>query len=640
MDLGSHWLRFRTALTQRGVTPLVMLLGLGGGSLLLLFACASQFGRTERVPLTDNARHSASDFRAAQTVWKSAGLDAAQFSGGVILVPADRAAEYRRAWQPANAAVERSRWADVWQSANDRLGQFSGSRERDAAREISRAQVISRLLEELPDIAAADVVWDESSSITGWRSTERARATVYLRAKTGRVIGPDVVDAVRRAVAGSKANLAVADVTVMDQTRMVTYDGAAAAGQSQAMQLAAHFRSRMESALDYIPGVRVQVHVNAAPADSRAPIPVAIAVAVPEQSIRHLAGLDAADSLNDSGSALAQRRREVFRAVEAHLHKSIRDQARSLLPAGLELSANPPALVETIPSPPVPHPTVSSPAVAHAAAAAHIGLWIQQNILPLTAVLCACGALWMLRPRVVRPAVEDSPPVDRPATAQPASAGSTDSSLPNMPAPSRRAADVPHALGMVMQELSAVPPATDDEATGADLCARTDSDRSPRQLPPETLAHDALRTALSKLERRTQPVPVAPVPSAIREPSQGVAPPTVIAARVPISTRASQPAQDLEDLVREDADIVRTIVQQVDALIWSKALFGASETLQNRILLHLPASDSVILQRELRTNRPLRLRDIDAAQATVRDVWARLRQELPVGPPSPVRSAA
>src|SRR5690606_5559049 len=53
----------------------------------------------------------------------------------------------------------------------------------------------------------------------------KARATVYLMPRAGRVLTLEVIRSVRLAVAGSKKNLDPADVAVMDLARQVTYDG-------------------------------------------------------------------------------------------------------------------------------------------------------------------------------------------------------------------------------------------------------------------------------------------------------------------------------------------------------------------------------------------------------------------------------
>ncbi len=664
MEISSSWMRIlRGGLAGRGMTPLTLLLLIGGGSAVLMLVCASRLQRTERVPLSEGVRFSASDFRTAQAQWQTAGLTEAQFSGGAILVPAEHQAAYRQSWQPPGEAANRSRWADAWQSANQRLSQFSGAREREAARDISRAQTVSHLLEQLPDIAAADVVWDETEA-TGWRTPERARATVYLQARPGRTISPDVIDAVRRAVSGSKANLSPADVTVMDQTRMLTYDGSGtSAAQSQVVQLAAMYRSRLESALEHIPGVRVQVHANAAPSETTDATPVALAVSIPEESLRTLARLDGETPL-PANSPAAQRRREVFRTVEQHIHQSIRDKAALLIPPGLTLAAASQVAIETIPAQPAPTPPVRTKPMA---VAGWMG-WLEGNLLPLTALLCGAGAVWMLRPGVSQPEIpadsDASPPAaERPtgidsheASDHPAANPRTASSTNRIREPSGHSSTVD--LSDVSEAVTALQAAAARRKPPVSASAENPfpehatPDRSPvieaASAPPATPieatpTHDALRDALSKLAQRTSSTAAeAPLPPQVASHAhRPESVPTVVAGRIgpapaPPSSRCSERELDLEDLSHESPDLVQEIVRRVDVLVWSRALFGASAAVQSRILPHLSASDAQRLTRELRTNRPLRLREIDAAQETVRETWWHLRQELPVDSASPV----
>jgi hypothetical protein len=179
---------------------------------------------------------------------------------GQLVVPPGRVAE-AKAWL-GELSDSTTTWADEWEKSNAQLGQFSGSRERDAAREITRARMIGRLLRQMPGIAQADVIWDEEES-SGWRQPQRTRCTVYLRPKSGFEITPDVARSVRQAVAGSKKNLAPADIVVMDLDRMTSFD-AVPAGVDEALRSAAErqvaeFRREIESALHDCPGVRVNV---------------------------------------------------------------------------------------------------------------------------------------------------------------------------------------------------------------------------------------------------------------------------------------------------------------------------------------------------------------------------------------------
>lgn len=189
--------------------------------------------------------------------------DAKPIAGGKLSVPAAKAADAKRFLD--DLASVSTTWADEWEKSNSQLGQFSGHRERDAAKEIARARMIGRLLRQMPGIAQADVVWDEEES-TGWRSPQKTRCTVYLRPKTGFEISSEMAHSVRQAVAGSKKHLAAGDIVVMDLDRMTTFD-AVPTGVDDSMRTliereAVDLRHQLETALQGCPGVRVNVSVN------------------------------------------------------------------------------------------------------------------------------------------------------------------------------------------------------------------------------------------------------------------------------------------------------------------------------------------------------------------------------------------
>lgn len=155
--------------------------------------------------------------------FRAAGLDDCRSSGERLLVPRSQLERYT-AVLSSSATTERETWAGEWERQNQQLTPFSSNRAREANREIARAKLITEMLQKLPDVQQADVVWDEDEQ-AGWRQSPKARATVYLMPRAGRVLTLEVIRSVRLAVAGSKKNLDPADVAVMDLARQVTYDG-------------------------------------------------------------------------------------------------------------------------------------------------------------------------------------------------------------------------------------------------------------------------------------------------------------------------------------------------------------------------------------------------------------------------------
>lgn len=218
-------------------------------------------------PLQPGRTFSPAELRRAERHLRSAGLTDFRSQGQRLLVPALQLAQY----EEAVAALDRQSPPQSQRSGSSVLEALSSARHQEQVREAARAEHLSHLLAQLPEIERAEVLWDEEPRI-GWRSPPRVRATVFLKPRPGRLIGLDTVQAVRTAVAGSKAYLDVADVAVMDLERMVTYGGGSSHGatddQTRLAQWTAICRDRVEQALLGIDGVRIAVLIAAGAAES------------------------------------------------------------------------------------------------------------------------------------------------------------------------------------------------------------------------------------------------------------------------------------------------------------------------------------------------------------------------------------
>ncbi len=199
-----------------------------------------------------------------------AGVSQFEYANGQLEVPAASAENAAAALHSADSTD--LHWADEWEAANAKLGHFSGTRERDAAREIARARQICRMLNQMSGIAHADVVWDDDKSV-GWNREAKSRATVYLKPKPGSEITPEIIRSVRAAVAGSKANLSANDVIVMDLDRRITYEAATdeplrRQQDQQRDERSAIYRRRIEQLLQHVDGIRVGVFIDDVPFQS------------------------------------------------------------------------------------------------------------------------------------------------------------------------------------------------------------------------------------------------------------------------------------------------------------------------------------------------------------------------------------
>lgn len=198
---------------------------------------------------------------------QQAGVTQFEYANGQVQVPK----EFAEAAGTALQSKESSdlHWADEWEAANSKLGHFSGTREREAAREIARARQICRMLNQMTGIAQAEVVWDEDKSV-GWNRESKSRATVYLKPDPGSEITPEIIRSVRSAVAGCKGNLSANDVIVMDLDRRITYEATTdeplkRQQDQQRDERSAIYRRRIEQLLQHVDGIRVGVFIDDVP---------------------------------------------------------------------------------------------------------------------------------------------------------------------------------------------------------------------------------------------------------------------------------------------------------------------------------------------------------------------------------------
>ena len=201
---------------------------------------------------------------------QQAGITQFEYANGQLEVPSGSADNAAAALHSDDSTD--LHWADEWEAANSKLGHFSGTRERDAAREIARARQICRMLNQMSGIAHADVVWDDDKS-AGWNREAKSRATVYLKPQPGSEITPEIIRSVRAAVAGSKANLSANDVIVMDLDRRITYEATTdeplrRQQDQQRDERSAIYRRRIEQLLQHVDGIRVGVFIDDVPFQS------------------------------------------------------------------------------------------------------------------------------------------------------------------------------------------------------------------------------------------------------------------------------------------------------------------------------------------------------------------------------------
>lgn len=607
------------------------------GGIGLVAALAIVIASQRKGELTPLLTIPAAEFRTANRAWQQAGLTGAEYRDGQAFVPCQEVEAYRQALPATKSGSSRggNGWADLWQSASDRLGQFSGAHERQTALDLARAQALSRLLSDLPDVANADVVWDESPA-TGWREPPRVRATVYLKAREGSSIGPQVVDSVRRAVAGSKANLKAEDVVVMDQTSGVVYDGAALDPQlAQAATQSAWLQGRIVSALNHVQGVQVSVDLQQAGAATNAGVRTAsrddgaggalpsaavgtavVSVSVPEGTIRTLAGLNASAAGSDG------RRREVYQSVERHLHASIAERVTRLIPLEWK-SAGPQVFVDTIPSPPAAVVATRQPDLAS------VLPFLKAHSLLLVGIACGVAAAATLASLL------------RGSRSRSMASARSQSAVEPMAKEVRREPVAADANPMAaLMAATAEQSALETETAGASY--ETSEPEQPavvysgrRRNPGRDVLADVLQRITAREEaanRASEAVSPRSVATTSQEVTALAQPkPAAHVNRLTSSMHPSPTPTHIESLVGENVSLLRELASAIEVDTWGHALAGASTALQAQILPHLPPAAANRLTEQLRASRPLRLRDIDTAQTEVLRVWSSLREPAQAG---------
>ncbi|REJ88354.1 MAG: hypothetical protein DWQ34_22460 [Planctomycetota bacterium] len=582
----------------------------------------------------------------------AAGLTEYEVDGSRLLAPEADVDRYDAV--AADEADGPHSWGDTWREANSSLSQFALSRQRKDAGEIARAELLSKLLGELPGIDSAEIVWDEEARI-GWRKPPKVRATVYLKPLEGHLLSPETVEAVRTAVAGSKAHLDPADVAVMDMRSMVTYSGdESLAGGSGGSESAARFtaacRGRVEHALAHITGVRVAVvvtessEVNGSPDDwelpavapnARMELPpldesepgvasptvarheVSVQVSVPQSYFNGLLGQQtagrqiAADQLHAARQEVEQR---VVRDVQQRVTRALDGRLDASSAPVVEVAAyrDPPqpAAVAAVSEPVAAWPWISGVLQQHR--------WSAWVMATLVLGVCLWSAYWLARRLVVR---EVTPPKPLPAGGEEA--------LP------QQTAD-----GEQTQPASSAPEPTPSDA-GASGAASASSDRLAEALASllqepsgkesseeaTTIHETRFEIADHANEGRATAVPHAaesrsPVAGQANQPISDVshaAEPAIGLAgfRLRSSEVPDDAPVDIEEILRCDPARLCRLFQQTSSDTWAAALVGASDAVQEHLSETLPRDDSKRLQQALRTRRPMRLHDVETAQREI-----------------------
>lgn len=652
--------------------PMVIL----GGCILLagIVWFAFRPGTSSNRPVLNGRRLSGTELREAAQTLRSAGISNVRATRDQLLVAPESLAA-------ANAALDKP-LADTapaqtpWTSAGSLLDQFSTGRRQQLASDAARAAQVGRLLEQLPGVAAAEVVWDEEPGISR-RQPPRVRATVFLKLQPNALLELDTVHAVRTAVAGSRAHLSPADVTVMDLDRQLTYDlagdPAAIAAESRLAEVIRYCRRRIAAALADIAGVQISIAHRSAPiadADQAGAPPVAhttlhrpitgragpnlrleVAASPPAEGPTHSPVQSIAAAPQSPPVSAAQldvtivappqyvsswmRANAESRRLRRVRHDAAgsADHQQALLQAEIRrrvlvaLADGPTSMIPVCVDVPLNLP-LKPPLQAREAPTTNHRNWVGPALsewarqIPQPAMIgmaTAAGVLtgWVL----IRPRRRARRTLLRAGAAGPSATSPEHSAVEAAPA-FLPGVDVeqwaPLAAGEPVETVAGLLPRLSPNEVAHLIAQLAPSDqRNVLQLAPRSTLDDR---AVEELRRRLlsgvqSPSRTAAIPASSAKPR-----PFRGAAHAANSTVPS--VAGFDDLARVDDASLQTLAARVPAETWSAALVGASPKLVRRLgkLTTLAGRTSPLAER-----KPLRLHEIETAQRLIVEEWLSLQ---------------
>jgi len=605
-------------------------------------------------PVLNGRRFAAQEQRQAQQTLRESGIADSRFVDGQLLVPKNEVVASNTALSADRIETEPA--ATSRTTTGSWFDQFATTRRQRTVDESAKAAQLSKLLAQLAGVESAEVVWDEEPRV-GRRQAPRVRATVFLQPESGSTIGFETVQAVRAAVAGSRAHLSADDVLVMDLQRRVTYgpqtDAATLVAEQQQAELTAACRARIESALTEFKGAEVTVSLHAARPTAELGVtpaghariagvsgpnlrlevsqtPAAWTVAPEQQSLVEppqlvvtvsVPGTLLTEQLGGRRASTARHRlrdadpsNDGTQVIAEHEIRQRVAFAVSGLPVVFNLTQLTIAWTRT-------H---SGPTSSIAANAGPQGQWIDWNaarnlasafvlrkpvasgmILVATVVL---GWTFVRRRRLRNhtPRAESAKPSRRSAT--PINFLSGFSSTAWAPLVALEPTPIIAAL------LRRLPP---------DDVARVMSHLSPVQQRDVLALAPGAGIGDSELEALARRISKAVQKAAPELPDND--PPGRLSTAPPVVRRSPPPFERpavFDDLLGADELSLRDLASRIPAETWTAALMGAPPKLQRRLSRLNPA---VVRSRETTDRRPIRLREIESAQRMIIDEWQALQ---------------
>jgi flagellar M-ring protein FliF len=161
-----------------------------------------------------------------------------------------------------------SDWASELEKSIKEASALAPPNQLETMKDVALAKELARMLEAVPEIETARVLWTPSKKRPFPRGATRVTATVYLKPRHNRELSMQLVQSARAAVAGAVPELSPSDVVVFDTSTGKSYTPEKDTDPYQSRQLqrveelTQAYRKKVADALDYIEDVLITVNVT------------------------------------------------------------------------------------------------------------------------------------------------------------------------------------------------------------------------------------------------------------------------------------------------------------------------------------------------------------------------------------------
>jgi flagellar M-ring protein FliF len=247
--------------SQRGTLVVVPLMVLAALAFLMF-----RNGSSSDVAVSFGKTFTTEEIINAEQTLKEKGLGDFRREGRQILVPAADVEKYNAALLEAGSLPDN--WAEELEKQIENKSIFASRDELLQMKEIALQKQLDRVLDAIPGIENADVLWDRPRQRRFGGPAPRVTALVSVRPRAGRELSRQLVESLRAAVAGMNSELTVKDVTVFDESTGTAYapdqegDPFDSGLMQRVREFTRNYEQQIAQALNYIPDAAVTVNVD------------------------------------------------------------------------------------------------------------------------------------------------------------------------------------------------------------------------------------------------------------------------------------------------------------------------------------------------------------------------------------------